>query len=191
MICAIEACVRRPSRSATRGFYRAGPTLPALSKRAAVALRRRSNDGRLSCSQPSRSSASLLRTHNLGQDLWLDEISPIVDYRRLSAAQVIGSYLRSNNHLMNTLLLKASIASVRTEEWSVRIPAVTVWRLGIPALYWVARLGFVASCIARCRASVRDFLSPHLLFAEREGIHRVSLLRTAFDRSVPQGAARR
>ena len=71
----------------------------------------------------------------------LDEISPIVDYTRLSAAQVIGSYLRSNNHLMNTLLLKASISIFGENEWSVRLPAVTFGVLGIPALYWVARLG--------------------------------------------------
>lgn len=104
----------------------------------------------------------LLRTHNLSQDLWLDEISPIVDYSRLSAAQVIGSYLRSNNHLINTLLLKASIAMFGQSEWSARLPAVTFGVLGIPALYWVARLGL--SRIASLGAALLFATSYHHIF---------------------------
>ena len=104
----------------------------------------------------------LLRTHHLGQDLWLDEISPIMDYSRLSAAQVIGSYLRSNNHLMNTLLMKASIAAFGQSEWSVRIPAVTFGVLAIPALYWVARLGL--SRIASLGAALLLATSYHHIF---------------------------
>ena len=104
----------------------------------------------------------LLRTHNLGQDLWLDEISPIVDYSRLSAAQVIGSYLRSNNHLMNTLLLKASIASFGQSESSVRLPAVVFGVFGIPALYWVARIGL--SRIASLGAALLLATSYHHIF---------------------------
>ncbi len=104
----------------------------------------------------------LLRTHNLGQDLWLDEISPIVDYGRLSAAQVIGSYLRSNNHLMNTLLLKASIAVFGQSEWSVRLPAVTFGVLGVPVLYWVSRLGL--SRIASLGAALLFATSYHHIF---------------------------
>jgi len=80
-----------------------------------------------------------LRLYGLEQDLWLDEITPIVDYARLSAAQVMGSYLRSNNHLMNTILLKASIGSFGESEWSARMPAVVFGTLTIPVLYWTAR----------------------------------------------------
>lgn len=104
----------------------------------------------------------VLRAHNLGQDLWLDEISPIVDYTRLSAVQVIGSYMRSNNHLMNTLLLKASIAMFGQSEWSVRLPAVTFGVLGIPALYWVGRLGL--SRIASLGAALLFATSYHHIF---------------------------
>lgn len=104
----------------------------------------------------------LLRTHNLGQDLWLDEISPIMDYSRLSAAQVIGSYMRSNNHLMNTLLMKASIAAFGQSEWSVRMPAVAFGVLTIPTLYWVARLGL--SRIASLGAALLLATSYHHIF---------------------------
>ncbi len=104
----------------------------------------------------------LLRAHNLNQDLWLDEISPIVDYSRLSAAQVIGSYMRSNNHLLNTLLLKASISAFGQSEWSVRLPAVIFGVLAIPALYWIARIAF--SRIASLGAALLFATSYHHIF---------------------------
>lgn len=81
----------------------------------------------------------ILRLYGLNQDLWLDEITPIVDYTRLGTGQIIGSYLRANNHLMNTILLKASIGMFGENEWSVRIPAVFFGTMTIPALYWTAR----------------------------------------------------
>jgi hypothetical protein len=82
----------------------------------------------------------LLRTHSLGQDLWIDEISPIRDYGHMSVARVIGSYSSSNNHLLNTLLLKASISLFGESEATVRLPAVIFGTLTIPALYWISRL---------------------------------------------------
>jgi hypothetical protein len=82
-----------------------------------------------------------LRVYGLAQDLWLDEITPIVDYTGLSVAQIVGSYLRSNNHLLNTLLLKASIATFGETEWSVRLPAMIFGAATVPAVYWVARVG--------------------------------------------------
>lgn len=84
--------------------------------------------------------ALALRIHGLDQDLWLDEITPIVDYTGLSAVQVLGSYLRSNNHLINTLLLKGSISLFGESEWSVRLPAMLFGTATIPAIYWVSRI---------------------------------------------------
>lgn len=84
--------------------------------------------------------ALALRVYRVDSDLWLDEISPIIDYASLSVPQIVGSYLRSNNHLLNTLLLKAMIALFGEHAWSVRIPAVAFGVAGVPALYWCARL---------------------------------------------------
>lgn len=104
----------------------------------------------------------LLRLRGLDQDLWLDEITPIVDYTRLGAAQIMGSYLRSNNHLLNTLLLKASIGSFGENEWSVRIPAVLFGTLTIPALYWTARVAL--SRAASLAAALMIATSYHHVF---------------------------
>lgn len=83
--------------------------------------------------------ALVLRVIALDADLWLDEITPILDYGPLPIAQVIGSYLRSNNHLLNTLLLKGTVALWGEHEWSVRLPAVLFGVATIPAVYLVAR----------------------------------------------------
>lgn len=84
--------------------------------------------------------ALALRLFHAGADLWIDEISPIVDYGAMPVAQVLGSYLRSNNHLLNTLLLKLAIATFGEREWAVRLPAILFGVAAVPALYWCARL---------------------------------------------------
>lgn len=81
-----------------------------------------------------------LRLIRLDADLWLDEITPILDYGSLSALQVIGTYFSTNNHLLNTLLGKLAVATFGETEWAVRLPAMLFGTATIPALYWVARL---------------------------------------------------
>jgi mannosyltransferase len=83
-----------------------------------------------------------LRLYHIGSDLWLDEITPITDYARMPVLQIVGSYLRSNNHLLNTLGMKLMIALAGEREWAVRLPAVLLGVATIPALYWCARLAF-------------------------------------------------
>jgi mannosyltransferase len=104
----------------------------------------------------------MLRSISLGSDLWIDEITPIFDYARLPAAQVIGSYLRSNNHLLNTLLMKVSLAFLGEHEWSVRLPAMLFGVATIPMLYWVARLAM--SRLASLGAALLLAFSYHHIF---------------------------
>ncbi len=106
--------------------------------------------------------ALALRVYHLDRDLWLDEISPILDYASLSVPQIVGSYLRSNNHLLNTLLLKGMIALFGEHAWSVRLPAVAFGVAGVPALYWCARLAL--SRRASLGAALLLAVSYHHLF---------------------------
>ncbi|WP_411281017.1 glycosyltransferase family 39 protein [Gemmatimonas sp.] len=106
--------------------------------------------------------ALALRAYHLDRDLWLDEISPILDYASMSVPQIIGSYLRSNNHLLNTLLLKGMIALFGEHAWSVRLPAVAFGVAGVPALYWCARLSL--SRRAALGAALLLAVSYHHLF---------------------------
>jgi mannosyltransferase len=106
--------------------------------------------------------AIVLRSYRLGSDLWLDEITPIVDYGHMPLVQVIGSYLRTNNHLLNTLLTKLSIGVFGESEWSVRLPAVLFGVATIPVFYWVARL--VLSRWASVAATAVLAVSYHHIF---------------------------
>lgn len=82
----------------------------------------------------------LLRLHQISSDLWLDEIAPVMDYGALSPWQVIASYQRSSNHLLNTLLVKGAIALFGEREWAIRLPAVLLGSATVPAFYWVVRM---------------------------------------------------
>lgn len=84
--------------------------------------------------------AVALRIIGLDSGLWLDEISPVVDYGQLSAMKVIATYLGSANHLFNTLLVNESIALFGRHEWAIRLPAALFGMLTIPAIYFVTRI---------------------------------------------------
>jgi mannosyltransferase len=83
--------------------------------------------------------ALILRVWRLDSEMWLDEIATLVAYGQLSVAQVMASYLGSNNHLLNTLLVKLSVATLGEHEWSVRLPAVLFGTATVPLFYWTAR----------------------------------------------------
>ena len=83
-----------------------------------------------------------LRAWRLDSDLWLDEIAPLVAYRDKTILEVLATYLASNNHLLNTLLVKLSVAVFGEHAWSVRLPAMAFGTATIPVLYWIARFVF-------------------------------------------------
>lgn len=84
--------------------------------------------------------ALALRLVRLNADLWLDEIAPILFYGHMPVLHVVTSYIHSNNHLLNTLLMKLMLAFFGEQEWAVRLPAMLVGTATIPAIYWVSRL---------------------------------------------------
>jgi 4-amino-4-deoxy-L-arabinose transferase-like glycosyltransferase len=80
-----------------------------------------------------------LRLYGLNSELWLDEIATLTIYREATFLQIISSFVSSNNHLLNTLLEKLTIALFGEQSWSVRLPAAFFGTLTIPAVYWLAR----------------------------------------------------
>ncbi len=83
--------------------------------------------------------AAVLRFVELGADLWLDEIAPVMMYRDVSYLEVAISYIASNNHLLNTLLVKLGTDLFGEHEWSIRLAAVTFGTLSVPAFYYLCR----------------------------------------------------
>src|SRR5262249_38688261 len=84
--------------------------------------------------------AAGLRLYGLGSDLWVDEITTVLAYQNTSPFHVLTAYTSSNNHLLNTLLMKASVSALGVTEWAVRLPAVLLGIACIPAQYGLARL---------------------------------------------------
>ena len=84
--------------------------------------------------------AAGFRVYGIGSDLWLDEITTVLDYRSVSAFQILTTYTSSNNHLLNTLMVKAMVSAFGPAEWAVRFPAVVFGIAGIPAAYALARV---------------------------------------------------
>jgi hypothetical protein len=103
-----------------------------------------------------------LRLIRLEADLWLDEITPIARYRGFSALEVVATYLSSNNHLLNTLLVKLTTALFGEREWAVRLPALLFGVAAIPVFYWVARLAM--SRLAALGAALLLATSYHHVF---------------------------
>ena len=57
----------------------------------------------------------------------------------VTAAELLRKFSSPNQHLMNSLLERVSVALFGEHDWSVRLPAVTFGILTVPAMYWLAR----------------------------------------------------
>ncbi len=106
-----------------------------------------------------------LRAIGLDADLWLDEITPVLAYGEMPVLSVVTSYTGSNNHLLNTLLLKLSLALFGTQEWAVRLPAAIFGVLTIPAMYGVARLA-MSRAGSLCAALLLAVSYHHVFFSQ-------------------------
>jgi hypothetical protein len=81
-----------------------------------------------------------LRIHGLGSDLWIDEIVTLDGSRGLSIGELYRVYGSPNQHLLKTLLIRASVGLFGESEWTVRLPAMLFGAATVPAMYWVARM---------------------------------------------------
>ena len=84
--------------------------------------------------------ALALRVFGIGADLWTDELMTVEQTVSMSFAEIVGSYRSSNNHLLMSLLIKASVMAFGLHEWSIRLGTAAFGVASIPALYRVARL---------------------------------------------------
>jgi 4-amino-4-deoxy-L-arabinose transferase-like glycosyltransferase len=109
--------------------------------------------------------AIVLRSYHLGSDLWQDEITTVVRYGRMPFLELIGSYQRTNNHLLNTLLVRVSIGAFGENEWAARLPAMLFGVATVPLLYWVARLA-LSRWASVAAASVLAVSYHHIFFSQ-------------------------
>jgi mannosyltransferase len=80
-----------------------------------------------------------LRLHHAGADLWVDEIVNLRIFREIPSLHIVASYRIINNHLLNTLLVKAAAGTFGEAEWAVRLPAILFGALTAPVLWAACR----------------------------------------------------
>jgi hypothetical protein len=80
-----------------------------------------------------------LRLYGIGYGLWYDEISAYVTYMQMPFAKILTTFDSENNHVLFTLLARASYGLFGGQTWAIRIPAVLFGVACIWALYLLGR----------------------------------------------------
>lgn len=107
----------------------------------------------------------VLRLVGLNSDLWLDEVVTVLLYSPMPVLHVVTSYINSNSHLLNTLLIKLSVGVFGVQAWSVRLPAVLFGAATIPVIYWVARFA-LSRWASLCAALLLAVSYHHIFFSQ-------------------------
>ena len=113
--------------------------------------------------------ALALRLIGVNSDLWLDEITTVQIYSQASLLHIIASYTSTNNHLLNTLLVKLAVAWAGNQEWAIRLPAALFGVVTIPAFYWVARLA-LSRRASLCAALLLTVSYHHIFFSQTRAV---------------------
>jgi mannosyltransferase len=80
-----------------------------------------------------------LRIYRLDTDLWIDEIGSFQHAMSVSMGELFRTFSSPNQHLMNSLLERVSVALLGERDWTIRLPAAVFGIATIPAMYWLAR----------------------------------------------------
>lgn len=82
---------------------------------------------------------SALRLYRLENGLWLDEILTVIDFVRLPFSGILTSFPSQNQHMLFSLLARASVELFGESAWAVRLPSVVFGVASIWALYFLGR----------------------------------------------------
>ena len=83
--------------------------------------------------------ATLLRLHELGDELWFDEIITWLRVSRLDAGAILTTYESQNQHLLYSLLARGALVLFGDTPAALRAPAAAFGVLSIAALYPLGR----------------------------------------------------
>lgn len=84
-------------------------------------------------------AALALRLYRLDTQLWVDEVFTVVDFLRAPAAEIVTRFPSQNQHLLYSLLARASSVLFGESPFSVRLPSVLLGAATVPALYVLGR----------------------------------------------------
>jgi uncharacterized membrane protein len=109
--------------------------------------------------------ALCLRLFHLNNALWLDEIVTLQVYGPMSMWEVVSSYPGSNNHLLNTLLMKICLGLFGDSPAVLRLPAVVFGVAGVPVMYTCARVA-LSERASLAAAALVAVAYPHIFFSQ-------------------------
>lgn len=109
--------------------------------------------------------AFILRLYQLGAGMWHDEISTYVNYGHLSFGELVTTYDSQNQHLLFSLLARASLVLFGDGAWALRLPAAFFGVASIGALYLLGR-DVAGVREALLSAALMTFSYHHIWFSQ-------------------------
>ena len=87
-------------------------------------------------------AALAVRLVDLGSGLWLDEITTVVEYVRRPFVAIVTDYASDNNHLLYSVLVRATMSVFGESAFTLRLPAAVMGVASIWAAYaFTVRVG--------------------------------------------------
>ena len=83
--------------------------------------------------------ALVLRLINLNSDLWVDEVSTLLNFARQPLGEILTSFPNQNQHLLFSILSHASISIFGESAWAFRLPSVLFGVASIWAMFFLCR----------------------------------------------------
>ncbi len=83
--------------------------------------------------------ALALRLINLNSDLWVDEVLTLVDYARKPLGEILTSFPNQNQHMLFSVLARASFDIFGESAWALRLPSVLFGVGSIWAMFFLCR----------------------------------------------------
>ncbi|MEO8072913.1 MAG: glycosyltransferase family 39 protein [Acidobacteriota bacterium] len=81
----------------------------------------------------------ILRLINLNSDLWVDEVSTLLNFARQPLGEILTSFPNQNQHLLFSILSHASISVFGESAWAFRLPSVLFGVASIWAMFFLCR----------------------------------------------------
>lgn len=83
--------------------------------------------------------ALILRMWNLNSDLWIDEVLTLLDFVRKPIGEILTSFPSQNQHMLFSVLARASVSFFGESPWTLRLPSVVFGVGSIWAFFFLCR----------------------------------------------------
>jgi hypothetical protein len=83
--------------------------------------------------------ALVLRLWNLNSDLWIDEVLTLLDFVRRPIGEILTSFPSQNQHMLFSVLARASVNVFGESPWALRLPSVLFGVGSIWAFFFLCR----------------------------------------------------